>query len=354
MDQIHKIIHIDMDAFYASIEQRDHPELRGKPLIIGGFPDTRGVVATCSYEARKFGIHSAMPSKTAYRLCPQAVFLRPRMDDYKAVSAELFHIFHTYTDLVEPIAYDEAYLDVTSNTIGQSSATLLAREMKQRILATTSLTASAGVSYNKFLAKIASDWRKPDGLTVITPQVAEHFLARMPVGKFFGIGHVTEQKLHSLGIYTGSDLQAYSEEQLVSLFKERGRQFYHFAHGQDERPVLPNRIPKSYGKEQTLQEDIDDLDQLHQILEHLAARLATHVQTLHIKGKTITLKVRYADFRTITRQKQIHQYIDDQALIATHARELFTRVYSKQTKYRLMGITLSDLEGRLPTLTEEG
>jgi DNA polymerase-4 len=244
MKPIRKIIHIDMDAFYASIEQRDHPELRGKPLIIGGFPDTRGVVATCSYEARKFGIHSAMPSKTAYRLCPQAVFLRPRMNDYKAVSAEIFQIFHTYTDLVEPIAYDEAYLDTTLNTVGESSATLLAREIKQRIFATTALTASAGVSYNKFLAKIASDWRKPDGLTVITPQVAERFLARLPVGKFFGIGHVTEQKLHSLGVYIGADLQTYSEEQLVSLFKERGRTFYLFAHGQDERPVQPDRVPK--------------------------------------------------------------------------------------------------------------
>jgi len=239
-----------MDAYYASVEQRDRPEFKGKPVIVGGDPKSRGVVAACSYEARKFGIHSAMASSTAYRLCPDAVFIRPRFDMYRAVSTQIREIFYEYTDLVEPLSLDEAFLDVTENYKGMPSATIIAKEIKREIYRRTGgLTASAGISFNKFLAKVASDINKPDGITVITPEMADEFIDRLPIRKFFGVGKVTEEKMLNLGIKTGADLKQYRKEQLIQLFGKSGNYFYDIAHGLDDRPVQPNRIRKSMGKE---------------------------------------------------------------------------------------------------------
>ncbi|CAB1061728.1 DNA polymerase IV (EC [Olavius sp. associated proteobacterium Delta 1] len=263
MQQLRKIIHLDMDAFYASVEQRDTPELKGKPVIVGGDPNHRGVVAACSYEARKFGIHSAMASSTAYKLCPDAIFIRPRFDVYKAVSSEIREIFHEYTNLVEPLSLDEAFLDVTENFKEMVSATLIAKEIKNQIYSRTGrLTASAGVSFNKFLAKVASDINKPDGITVVTPEMAASFIDRLPIRKFFGVGKVTEEKMIGFGIKTGADLKKYKKEKLIQIFGKSGNYFYNIAHGKDDRPVEPNRIRKSIGKETTLPEDIDDTDQM--------------------------------------------------------------------------------------------
>jgi DNA polymerase-4 len=289
-----KIIHIDMDAFYASVEQRDRPEIKGKPVIVGGDPNSRGVVAACSYEAREFGIHSAMASSTAYKLCPQAVFIRPRFDAYRAVSSEIREIFYEYTDLVEPLSLDEAFLDVTENFKGMPSATLIAREIKKKIYEKTGkLTASAGVSFNKFLAKIASDLNKPDGITVITPEMADEFIDRLPIRKFFCVGKVTEEKMVNLGSKTGAYLKKFEKEQLIEFFRKSGSYFYDIAHGMDERPVEPNRIRKSIGKETTFSEDLDDTDQMPEILEDIAVRLEDSLIKREAKGRTLTLTARF-------------------------------------------------------------
>ncbi len=257
-----KIIHIDMDAFFASVEQLDQPELRGRPVIVGGEPGGRGVVAACSYEARVFGVHSAMPAGRAAQLCPRAVFLRPRMDRYREVSHQIMALFHRYTPLVEPLSVDEAFLDVTENLLGEPSATRLAQAIRTDIHATTGLTASAGVSCNKFLAKVASGRQKPDGLTVIPPGQAAAFIKALPIGKFYGVGRVTEEKMHSNGIRTGADLLRFTEAELVTLFGKAGRFFFEIARGRDTRPVEPVRVRKSVGAETTLAEDIVDPDQV--------------------------------------------------------------------------------------------
>lgn len=261
-----KIIHIDMDAFYASVEQRDNPQLRGKPIVVGGNPDSRGVVATCSYEARRFGIHSAMSCARAYRLCPQVVFVRPRFDAYQKVSQQIREIFFRYTDLVEPLSLDEAYLDVTTNKPGIQSATWVAQNICNEIRQKTSLTASAGVSYNKFLAKIASDVKKPNGLTVVTPEEAESFIAQLLIRRFHGVGRVTEKKMQKLGILTGADLRQHSLAELNKNFGKAGQYYFNIARGIDLRPVMPNRIRKSIGKETTLSEDITDIAQMLTII----------------------------------------------------------------------------------------
>ena len=264
------IIHIDLDAFYASVEQRDHPEYRGKPVIVGGSPDRRGVVATASYEARQFGIHSAMPSRTALRLCPSAIFLPARFEVYRAVSQQIMAIFRQHTALVEPLSLDEAFLDVTESVHDLDEAVQLAREIKRQIREQTELTASAGVSYCKFLAKIASDRNKPDGLTVITPLEASAFLEALPIEKFFGVGKVTAARLRTLGIQTGADLKRLGEGRLRELLGKHGAQLYHYACGEDNRPVEPVRVRKSVGKEVTLEHDIRDREQMERILEKLA------------------------------------------------------------------------------------
>ncbi|GBC60279.1 DNA polymerase IV [Desulfonema ishimotonii] len=348
MVPVRKIIHVDMDAFYASVEQRDRPGLRGKPVIVGGDPLHRGVVAACSYEARRFGIRSAMPGKTACRLCPQAVFLRPRFDVYRAVSAQIRGIFHQYTDRVEPLSLDEAFLDVTGNRPKIPWATRIAREIRQKILQQTGLTASAGVSFNKFLAKIASDVNKPDGLTVITPAMADAFIDGLPIGRFFGVGQATEQKMHRLGIRNGADLKRFGRADLVRFFGKAGHYFFDIAHGQDHRPVNPDRVRKSIGKETTLNEDIDDRPEMIRILERIALQLDPLIRQHRIRGTTLTLKVRYSDFQTVTRSLTLSEPVTGCGMMMGYVRDLLEKTEAGQKKVRLLGISISNLLNHRP------
>jgi DNA polymerase-4 len=345
MAKIRKIIHIDMDAFYASVEQRERPEYKGKPVVVGGNPNSRGVVAACSYEARKFGIHSAMASSRAYKICPHAIFLRPRFDLYRSVSSEIRKVFYEYTSLVEPLSLDEAFLDVTDNYRGISSATLLAREIKKKIYDRTGkLTASAGVSFNKFIAKVASDINKPDGITVITPEMADEFIDKLPIRKFFGVGKVTEEKMLSLGIKTGADLKGFKKEKLIELFGKSGNYFYNIAHGMDDRPVEPNRIRKSIGKETTLTEDIDDTNQMLEILENIADRLESSLNKRDAKGRTITLKIKYFDFQSITRSVTADEPADSASVIMKYVKSLLLKTEAGEKKVRLLGISVSNFD----------
>jgi DNA polymerase-4 len=345
MPPIHKIIHIDMDAFYASVEQRDRPGLKGKPVIVGGDPQSRGVVAACSYEARKFGIHSAMASSTARRLCPGAVFIRPRFEVYKSVSSQIRDIFCEYTDLVEPLSLDEAFLDVTQNRKGMKSATLIAREIKKKIYERTGkLTASAGVSFNKFLAKVASDVNKPDGITVIPPEAADEFIEQLPIRKFFGVGRVTEEKMHGLGIKTGADLRKFDKTRLIQLFGKTGGYYYDIAHGLDERPVDPDRIRKSIGKETTLPEDIDDIEQMVEILENLSFKVENSLISSEARGRTVTLKVKYFDFKSITRSITVEEPVESAVTIMKYVPPLLSKTAAGEKKVRLLGITISNFD----------
>jgi DNA polymerase IV len=336
-----KIIHIDMDAFFASVEQRDHPHYRGKPLVVGGSPKERGAVAAASYEARKFGIHSAMPSRTAYQRCPHLIFVKPRFDVYRAISQQIRAIFHCYTDLVEPLALDEAYLDVTSNP--SSSATAIACEIQQQIYTETGLTASAGVSINKFLAKMASGINKPHGRYVIPPDAAEAFVETLPIEKFYGIGAVTAAKMHELGIRTGADLKQWSEANLVQHFGKVGRFYYQIARAQDERPVEPNRVRKSVGAENSFAEDLDDLILMQQELQRLAKMVGQRLAHRQNAGRTLTLKIKYSDYHQITRSKTLLQPIQNEQTILKVAQELLNEVEMSDRKVRLLGITLSNL-----------
>lgn len=344
MERSRKIIHIDMDAFYASIEQRDRPELKGRPVVVGGRPGERGVVAACSYEARTYGIHSAMSSTLARRLCPTAVFLPPRFEAYSAVSDQVMAIFREYTDLVEPLSLDEAYLDVTENKKGIASAGAIAREILSRITEVTGLTASAGVSFNKFLAKVASDYRKPHGLTVITPRQAPAFIDSLPVGKFFGVGKVTAARMEALGIKTGADLKRYSEEDLCRLFGKSGSFFHDMAHARDDRPVEPEWIRKSYGKETTLPEDIADRGLMLIILAELAGQVEAILKEDGAKGRTITLKLKYHDFTSITRSRTIADPTDDAAVIMHVMPELLAKTEAGRKKVRLLGVSIAHLD----------
>ncbi|WP_419664162.1 DinB: DNA polymerase IV [Desulfosarcina variabilis str. Montpellier] len=340
---IRKIIHIDMDAFYASVEQRDNPQLKGRPVIVGGDPSSRGVVAACSYEARRFGIHSAMACATAYRLCPQAFFIRPRFDVYKTVSHQIREIFFQYTDLVEPLSLDEAFLDVTHNKLGLSSATQIAQQIRTQIVHVTGgLTASAGVSFNKFLAKVASDCNKPNGITVITPDDAPAFIDQLPIRRFFGVGRVTEERMLNLGIKTGADLKKISLERLVQSFGKVGAYYYHIAHGRDDRPVQPNRTHKSYGKEITLTSDIDDTHQMIVILDDLARKVADGLRREDRQGLTLTLKVKYHDFQTVTRSVTFPEPITSSSTIIAAVKKLLANTDAGKIKVRLLGITVSN------------
>lgn len=343
-----KIIHIDMDAFYASVEQRDNPQLRGKPVIVGGRPDSRGVVATCSYEARRFGIHSAMSCARAYRLCPAAIFVRPRFDAYRLVSQQVREIFLSYTDLVEPLSLDEAYLDVTENKAEIRSATWVAQNIRAQIRQATGLTASAGVSYNKFLAKIASDVKKPDGLTVVTPEQAEAFIATLPIRRFHGVGRVTEKKMQRLGIRTGADLRLHDLDELNRYFGKSGLYYFNIARGIDLRPVVPNRIRKSIGKETTLGEDIADVSQMLTIIGDLADRVAAILKQKETSGLTLTLKVKYADFQIVTRSFSRDQPIDKAEEILALAEQLLKKTEAGQRSVRLLGVTVSHLTTDIP------
>lgn len=338
-----KIIHVDMDAFFASVEQRDNPAYQGKPLIVGGNPDSRGVVAACSYEARKFGIHSAMPSSRAHRLCPEAIFVKPRFEAYRAVSNQIREIFWRYASQVEPLSLDEAYLDVTYTEECEGSATRIAEAIKADILSATQLNASAGVSYNKFLAKIASDMDKPNGLYVIKPDQGLDFVAGLAIGKFHGIGPATEAKMQKLGIKTGADLRQRTLLQLVERFGKSGQYYYNIARAIDERPVRSKRVRKSLGKETTFLEDISSIDQLIEILNGLAEQVLTSLDEQKFQAKTLTLKVKYANFQQVTRAQSVETMLDITA-IQRWIPQLLQRTDAGKHAVRLVGLSLSGLE----------
>lgn len=337
-----KIIHIDMDAFYASVEQRDHPEYQGKPIAVGGSPQGRGgVVATASYEARKFGVRSAMPSKKALQLCPEVLFIRPRFDVYKQVSEQIREIFHRYTDLIEPLSLDEAFLDVTQDKLNIGSAIEIATQIRRAIKDELQLTASAGVSINKFVAKIASDIKKPDGLTFIGPSRIESFMEKLPVEKFFGVGKVTAQRMKGMGLHTGADLKKLSEAQLVKHFGKTGRFFYKIVRGIDEREVQPDRETKSIGAEDTFPFDLTTFEEMHPELEKLAGVVHDRLQRYHLKGRTVTLKIKYHDFKTITRSQSFPSAIDDWETVVTTVKQLLSTT-EPDKKVRLLGVSLSN------------
>jgi DNA polymerase-4 len=348
-DSFRKIIHVDMDAFYASVEQRDSPEYRNKPVVVGGSPQGRGVVAAASYEARRFGICSAMPASRAVKLCPQAIFVKPRFEVYRDVSHQIREIFYDYTELVEPLSLDEAYLDVTRNHKQNPSATLIAREIKKRIKKETELTASAGVAGNKFLAKIASDMDKPDGLYVITPEKAQPFIEALKIGEFYGVGRATQQKMETLGIRTGADLKKWEEIDLVKQFGKSGHHYYRIARGIDNRTVNPDRIRKSIGKERTFSEDISDLEWIGEFLDQLSEKISQSMQNLDAAGKTITLKVRYKNFETVTRSITLGHYTSSAEELSSMAKKLLSETEAGIREVRLLGISVSSLN-----LTEGG
>lgn len=348
MSAIRKIIHIDMDAFFASIEQRDNPELRGKPVAVGGSAE-RGVVAAASYEARKYGVHSAMPSVTAKRKCPQLIFVKHRFEVYRSVSSQIREIFRDYTDLVEPLSLDEAYLDVTSNKKQMPSATYIAEEIRQRIFESTGLTASAGISFNKFLAKVASDVNKPNGITVIPPDKAIAFLEQLPINKFHGIGKVTAGKMRKLGIHNGADLKGFSEIELVRHFGKSGRYYYSIVRGKDEREVQANRIRKSVGAENTFQDDLSSEAEMLLELEKIATKVVQRLNKSKTKGRTVTLKLKYQDFKQQTRSKSFTHFVEpDEKLIMEIIKELLHQPHFPEKPVRLLGITLSNLNTEQP------
>jgi DNA polymerase IV len=338
-----KIIHIDMDAFFASIEQRDNPDLRGKPVAVGG-SEARGVVAAASYEARKFGVRSAMPSVTAKRLCPHLIFTRARFDVYKEVSNQIRAIFLDYTELVEPLSLDEAYLDVTINHKNMRSATLIAEEIRQRIFETTQLTASAGVSYNKFIAKMASDVNKPNGIKVIKPDEAEVFLLELPIERFYGIGKVTAKKMKSIGIHKGEDLIKLTKAELSKRFGKAGAWYFHIVRGEDDRIVNPNRIRKSIGAEETFSQDLDDIEDMKAALLPLAEDILRYATKSENFGKTLTLKLKTPDFQTFTRSKTFLRELKSIAEILPIAYELLNSgLEATEGKVRLLGLSFSHL-----------
>lgn len=340
---LRKIIHIDMDAFYASVEQRDFPEYRAKALVVGGLPEGRGgVVATASYEARKFGIKSAMPSKKAVQLCPDAIFVKPRFAAYKEVSNQIREIFRRYTDLIEPLSLDEAYLDVTNDKLNIGSAIDIAKQIKQAIKDELNLTASAGVSTNKFVAKIASDMNKPDGLTFIGPSSIEVFMEKLPVEKFFGVGKVTANKMKSQGLHTGFDLKQLTENDLIKNFGKTGKFFYQIVRGIDTREVQPHRETKSVGAEDTFSYDLETVEEMREQLSKIAAIIANRLQNHNMKGRTITLKLKFHDFKQITRSQSFPELVSNQDFIERTAITLLNQLDLTGKKVRLLGISLSN------------
>ena len=337
-----KIIHIDMDAFYASVEQRDNPELRGKPVAVGGSRE-RGVVAAASYEARKFGVHSAMPSVTAKRRCPDLIFVKPRFDAYKMVSEQIRQIFAEYTPIIEPLSLDEAYLDVTENLKGIPSATRIAQEIRARIRSETELTASAGVSYNKFLAKLASDHRKPDGIFVITPGMGPGFVETLPVRKFHGVGPATAKKMKLLGIEFGLDVRAETLAFLQQHFGKAGAYYYWAARGVDERPVRADRIRKSVGAENTFPADLLTYEAAREALGEIIDKVWGYCQRSGIRARTVTLKVKFANFRQITRSRTGPAQIKTRGELEELGDALLEPVFPVTKGVRLLGVSLSSL-----------
>ena len=343
-DLSRKIIHIDMDAFFASVEIRDNPKLKGKPVIIGNDPRKtggRGVVSTCSYEARSFGIHSAMSSKEAYERCPQAIFIPGNYEKYTAVSQQIRAIFKRYTDKIEPMSIDEAYLDVTENKLGIKSAVKIARLIQQDIWQELHLTASAGVSYNKFLAKIASDYQKPCGLTVIMPDDAVSFLQQMDIAKFHGVGKKTVEILHQMGVFTGADLLEISEITLIDRFGRFGFDLYRKARGIDNSPVKSNRIRKSIGKEKTYSKILNLDEDIKKELTVLSEKVALSLQKHEKTGKIVILKIRYADFSTLTKRKTLEQPTQDSEQVAQNIIQLYETLSDKNKGVRLLGVTVT-------------
>ena len=339
-----KIIHVDMDAFYASVEQRDNPGLKGQPVVVGGDPRERGVVAAASYEARSFGIRSAMAMKTALRLCPQVVRLPADFDKYRQVSGQLHVLFHEYTDLVEPVALDEAYLDVTFNKPDIPFGSRVAKLLKADIRRELRLTASAGVAPNKFLAKVASDQDKPDGLVVVLPEEVENFLRDLPIGRVPGIGQVTRQRLEEMEVHTIGQLADLPRGQLISRFGKRGSRFWDLARGRDDDPVTPERDPKQISQETTFSADVYQTDEMRDTLRQLAAELSARLRRRGLKGRIVTLKARYPDFRTVTRSHSLHAFVDQADIILEQSLMLLARTEAAQRGVRLLGIGLSGFE----------
>lgn len=340
---LRKIIHIDMDAFFASVEQLDNPELRGKPVAVGGSGE-RSVVAAASYEARKFGVRSAMPSVTAKKLCPELIFVRHHFERYNEVSSIVFEIFREYTDLVEPLSIDEAFLDVTDDRSKTGSATLIAKKIKAEIREKTGLTASAGISINKFLAKIASEVKKPDGLFVIPPEKAEKYIEALPIEKFYGIGKVTAEKMHKLGIHNGSDLKRWDLLSLIRNFGKIGAFYYDIVRGIDERPVEPFSERKSVGTELTFEKDLTTNFEIIAELYKIEKELMKRLEEAGTSGRTVTVKVKFADFRQITRSKTVQNYIRDFDTLHKEVSEIRKSLELPGNLIRLLGISISNLE----------
>ncbi|MGA9588566.1 MAG: DNA polymerase IV [Salegentibacter sp.] len=341
MQQLRKIIHVDMDAFYASVEQLDNPELRGKAIAVGG-SSQRGVVSAASYEARKFGVKSAMSSVIAKRNCPHLIFVKPRFERYREISQRIRSIFLEYTDLVEPLSLDEAYLDVTENKKGNPSATLIAREIRAKIKEKTGLNASAGISINKFIAKVASDYNKPNGQKTVNPEEVEEFLEKLEIRKFHGVGKVTAEKMYRFGIFTGEDLKAKSLDFLNENFGKSGEYYYNVVRGIHLSEVKPNRIRKSLGAERTFNENISSEVFMLERLENIAEEIERRLKKSKVAGKTVTLKIKYSDFTLQTRSKTISYYISSKELILEIAQELLYQEKMKDS-VRLLGISLSNL-----------
>jgi len=331
-----------MDAYYASIEQRDHPQYRGKPIAVGGSPEGRGVVATASYEARKFGVRSAMSSKTALRLCPDVIFVHPRFDVYKQVSSQIRSIFQRYTDQIEPLSIDEAYLDVTVDKLNIGSAIEIATRIKKEIREELGLTASAGVSINKFVAKIASDMKKPDGLTFIGPSKIASFMEQLPVEKFFGVGKVTAEKMNRLGLFTGADVKKLSESELTRHFGKSGKFYFKIVRGEDDREVVPYRESKSIGAEDTFPHDLTELNDMLAQLDRIAALVADRLNNKRLNGRTVTLKIKYHDFKTITRRITLESPVGNATALAALEKQMMIENEFIGMKVRLLGISVSN------------
>ena len=338
---LRKIIHVDMDAFYASVEQMDNPDLRGKPVAVGG-NEIRGVVSAASYEARKFGVRSALSGALAKKYCPDLIFVKPRFDRYKEISQKIRKIFHDYTDLVEPLSLDEAYLDVTQNKKGNPSASLIAQEIRLRILNEVGLTASAGISVNKFIAKVASDVNKPNGQKTVSPDEVIPFLEQLPIRKFYGVGKVTAEKMYQLGIFTGLDLKSKPIEFLEKHFGKSGTYYFYVVRGIHNSEVKPNRITKSVAAEHTFDENLTSEIFMQERLETIAAELDRRLKKHKIAGKTVTLKIKYSDFTQQTRSKTLPYFISDKSLLFDTVKELLFQERMKDS-VRLLGISLSNL-----------
>ena len=343
MYSMRKIVHLDMDAFYASGEQRDDPSLKGRPVAVGGSAEGRGVVVAASYEARAFGVRSALPMARAVRLCPELVIVRPDFTKYKAVSEQVMAILRSCSELVEPLSLDEAYVDVTENRWGISYGSLVAKELKRRIFERTRCTASAGVAPNKFLAKIASRWRKPDGLTVISPDRVEQFLQRLPVDALWGVGPVTAGKLRKVGIERVVDIRSFDPELLRGELGSLADWLRRLSYGDDPREVVPHRVAKSASSETTYAEDLADLDKVNEELARLARETAQWLQKKHLAGRTVTIKVRYADFTTVTRSHTLSRPTSDADVISSWATELLYRTHAGRRPVRLLGARVNGL-----------